>query len=132
MPVNAGLLAAMNSHDAEAFAACFADDYRSEQPAHPGRSFAGSAQVLKNWTAVFAGVPTFAAELLCEAVTEGVEVGEWRWYGEHGDGSPFEMRGVTVLGVRDGLITWGRLYMEPVDRQDEDIEQMVQATYRPT
>jgi hypothetical protein len=131
MPVNARLLAAMNSRNPDAFAACFAEDYRSEQPAHPGRAFSGSDQVLKNWTAVFAGVPTFQAELVLEATLEGVEIGEWRWYGEHTDGSHFEMRGVTVLGVEDELIAWGRLYMEPLEVEDEDIDQMVRTTYQP-
>ena len=29
------LLAAMNAHDLDAFVACFAPDYASQQPAHP-------------------------------------------------------------------------------------------------
>src|SRR4051794_25426717 len=32
------LLSAMNAHDVDAFVACFASDYESEQPAHPGRT----------------------------------------------------------------------------------------------
>ena len=35
------VLAAMNAHDIDAFVACFATDYRSEQPAHPDRAFSG-------------------------------------------------------------------------------------------
>lgn len=30
---------------------------------------------------------------------DGVEVGEWHWYGKHVDGSEFAMRGVIVLGM---------------------------------
>ena len=53
------LVAAVNSRDAHRLAALFADGYRSAQPVHPGRDFVGSAQVLENWTSVFAGVPGF-------------------------------------------------------------------------
>ena len=55
------LLEAMNAHDLDAFVACFAPDYRSEQPAHPSRAFDGSDKVRENWTSVFSGVPDFNA-----------------------------------------------------------------------
>lgn len=126
------LLAAMNAHDVDAFVACFAADYRSEQPAHPGRAFQGSDQVRVNWTSVFAGVPDFHAEIILSTSTDdGVEIGEWRWRGTHTDGSPFEMGGVILLGIEDARIAWGRLYMEPVERYGADIDRMVQETYRP-
>ena len=41
------LLSAMNAHDLDAFVACFAADYESQQPAHPSRAFRGSDQVRK-------------------------------------------------------------------------------------
>ena len=130
--MNRRLLAAMNAHDLDAFVACFAPDYRSEQPAHPNRAFEGSDKVRANWISVFAGVPDFKAELLVSATTEhGVEVGEWRWLGTHTDGSRFAMRGVTVMGIEDEHIAWGRLYMEVVERDGADIDQMVQEAYRP-
>ena len=126
------LLAAMNRHDLDAFVECFDADYRSEQPAHPGRAFRGSDQVRQNWTSVFAGVPDFQAELLLSATTgEGVEIGEWRWWGTYTDGSPFAMRGVIVLGIKDERIAWGRLYMDEVERDGAGIDQMVRETYRP-
>ena len=126
------LLSAMNAQDLDAFVACFAEDYVSEQPAHPGRSFRGRDQVRKNWEGVFAGVPDFAAELLVATVTEdGVEVCEWRWHGTYTDGSTFAMHGVTVMGIEDGQIAWGRLYMEPVEQGGTDIDEMVEETYRP-
>ena len=122
----------MNAHDLDAFVACFAPDYRSEQPAHPGRAFSGDEQVRANWTGVFAGIPDFHAELLASATTaEGVEIGEWRWEGTHVDGAPFAMRGVTVMGIEDGRLAWGRLYMEVIEQDGAGIEQMVQETYRP-
>jgi ketosteroid isomerase-like protein len=126
------LLCAMNAHDLDAFVACFAEDYRSEQPTHPNRNFRGSVKVRENWAGVFSGVPDFKAELLLSASTdEGVEIGEWRWSGTHVDGSAFAMRGVTVLGVTDDHIAWGRLYMEVVEEGGADIDEMVQETYRP-
>ena len=93
------LLAAMNAHDLDAFVECFASDYRSEQPIHPGRAFAGREQVRDNWTNVFAGIPDFHAELIASGTAEhDVEIGEWHWRGNaqrwcplrhagrHGDG----------------------------------------------
>jgi ketosteroid isomerase-like protein len=67
------LTEAQNSHDADLFASYFADDYDSVQPAHPGRSFTGRAQVLENWSSVFAGVPDFRAELVASCRDGNVE-----------------------------------------------------------
>jgi ketosteroid isomerase-like protein len=126
------LLAALNAHDLDAFVACFAPDYRSEQPAHPSRAFEGRDKVRENWASVFAGVPDFRAELLLSAVTDdGVEIGEWNWRGTHTDGSPFAMRGVTLMGIDGEHIAWGRLYVEPIERDGAGIDQMVRETYRP-
>ncbi|GAA1974034.1 hypothetical protein GCM10009798_39090 [Nocardioides panacihumi] len=125
------LTAAQNSHDAEGFAALFADDYRSDQPAHPGRAFVGSAQVLENWTAVFAGVPDFRGELVASCIDGEVEWGEVDWSGHHVDGSAFAMRGVIVATVRDGRIASARLYMEPVEQGGAGIDDVVAELYRP-
>ena len=125
------LLAAMNAHDLDAFVACFAPDYHSEQPAHPSRTFDGRDQVRKNWASVFAGVPDFSAELVASASTHGgIEMGEWHWSGTHTDGSPFAMCGVIVMGVEGQRIAWGRLYMDVVERDGADINQMVREIYR--
>ena len=51
------LLVALNAHDLDTFVECFASDYRSEQPTHPARAFAGRDKVRDNWTSVLAGVP---------------------------------------------------------------------------
>ena len=126
------LTEAQNAHDAVRMASCFAEDYVSAQPVHPGRAFTGRAQVLANWTAVFAGIPDFRGELLASSVDGTTEWGELDWQGQHTDGSPFAMRGVIILTVRDDLIAGARLYMEPVDRSGSDIEASVQELYRPT
>ena len=122
---------AMNLHDAQRVASLFAEDYRSTQPLHPARGFGGSAQVLENWSSVFDGVPDFSAVLVASSVNDDVEWGEWYWSGHHVDGSPFAMRGVTILGLRAGLVAEARLYMEPVEAGDGDIQAAVQQLYRP-
>src|SRR4051812_29772086 len=103
------LRAAMNARDIEAFVACFAEDYASEQPAHPDRAFRGREQVRQNWSAVFDGVPDFTAELVAAAVDGDTEWSEWRWRGTQSDGTKLDMAGVIVCGVRAGRLTWGRL-----------------------
>lgn len=120
-----------NAHDAAGLAALFADDYRSSQPAHPGRVFTGNRQVLENWTAVFAGVPDFAAVLVASSVDGDTEWGEWEWRGTHTDGSAFAMCGVMVLEVRDDRIASARLYLEEVETTGQDIRAAVQELYHP-
>lgn len=125
------LTQAQNAHDAEGFASYFTDDYQSDQPAHPDRSFSGRAQVLENWTSVFAGVPDFRAELVASCRDGSVEWGEVDWRGHHTDGSPFDMRGVIIATIRDGRIASARLYVEPVEHSGMDIDATVEQLYRP-
>jgi ketosteroid isomerase-like protein len=115
----------MNAHDLEAHVACFHPDYRSEQPAHPNRGFGGREQVEKNWAALYGGIPDFHAELLAITAQGDTAWAEWHWTGTPAGGAPFDMRGVTLLGVADDRIAWGRLYMEEVEEAGEDIDQAV-------
>ena len=116
----------MNGHDADALAALFSPDYRSQQPAHPNRGFGGHAQVATNWSNMFRGVPDLEAQVLAETTDGGTSWSEWVWSGHHPDGSPFEMRGVTILEVTDGgLIGAARLYMEPVEQDGAAIDEAV-------
>lgn len=125
------LTEAQNAHDAERFASYFADDYQSDQPAHPDRAFSGRAQVLENWTSVFAGVPNFRAELVSSCRDGNVEWGEFDWRGRYTDGSPFAMRGVIIATIHDGRIAAARLYVEPVEHSGTDIDAAVEQLYRP-
>lgn len=130
MTVTARLRDAMNTHDIDAFVGCFHEDYRSEQPVHPGRGFGGRTQVRANWSAIFAAVPDFNAALVSYCQAEGQEWSEWRWTGTRTDGSTLDVAGVTVFGVRDGRIAWGRLYVEPVQAVEETINEAVQRMTR--
>jgi hypothetical protein len=64
-------------------------------------------------------------------VTGNTEWGEWDWRGRHVDRSPFAMRGVTIVVVRDDVIVEGRLCMEPVEQDEQDIEVAVSELYKP-
>lgn len=110
----AALGEAMNTHDIDAFVSLFAEDYDSEQPSHPDRAFRGRDQVRANWSAIFAGVPDFRAELVATAVDGDAAWTEWRWRGTQPDGSRLEMAGVIIMHLRDGQIARARLYVEPV------------------
>ena len=125
------LTEAQNAHDADRFASLFAADYRSEQPTHPSRAFTGNAQVHTNWTAVFAGIPDFHAELVASCRGGDVEWGEVDWSGNHTDGSSYAMRGVVIATIRDDLIASMRLYIDPVEQDGGDINAQVEELYRP-
>jgi ketosteroid isomerase-like protein len=116
------LRTAQNQHDLDAFLACFAPDYRSEQAAHPDRAFGGREQVQKNWGTIFGSVLDFQSELLHSAAEGDTLWAEWRWYGTRTDGTRLDLRGVTLFGIQDDLIVWGRLYMEPVQASDARID----------
>jgi ketosteroid isomerase-like protein len=119
------LTAAQNAHDLEGMLACFHEDYRSEQPLFPARTFRGIAQVRANWSALLEGIPDFHAEVLRSAVDGDTAFSEIHWTGTKADGAPFEERGVIILGIRDHRIAWGRLYVGEVEREGADIDTVV-------
>jgi limonene-1,2-epoxide hydrolase len=120
------LVVALNAHDLNAVAGLIHEDYRSEQPAHPGRAFVGRAQMLANWEAMFAGIPDFHAEIRRSVQDGETAWTEWRWSGTRSDGQAFAMSGVTLFEIADGQIVAGRLYLEDVDRDVTGIEQAVE------
>lgn len=75
------LTAAQNAHDLEGMLACFHEEYLSEQPLFPARTFRGRAQVRANWasatTASRGGVstPTKSSERAPTSMPSSVE---WR------------------------------------------------------
>jgi ketosteroid isomerase-like protein len=117
---------AMNRHDLEGMVALFAPNYRSEQPVHPQRGFSGRDQVAANWATMFDGIPDLEAGVVKESTDGTTSWSEWVWRGAHRDGTPFLMKGVTVMGLQeDGLIAWARLYMEEVEQAGSAIDEAV-------
>lgn len=103
---------ALNERDLDAYVACFAPDYRSEQPIHPDWAYTGTDQLRWNWTGIFENVPDFTAELLRSVIDEDSFWSEWRWSGSQPDGRPMTIVGTIIMGVKNGQISWGRIYME--------------------
>jgi ketosteroid isomerase-like protein len=119
------LTAAQNAHDVEGMLACFHEDYRSEQPLFPARTFQGSSQVRANWSALLEGIPDFHAEILRSAVDGDTIFVEIHWTGTKVDRTPLEERGVVIMGIRDDRIAWGRFYADEVEREGADIDAVV-------
>ena len=119
------LVAAQNAHDLEAMLACFRQDYRSEQPQFPARTFQGVDQVRANWSALLDAIPDFHAEVLASAVDGDVVFDEVHWTGTKADGTPLDERGVIVMGIDDDRVAWGRLYVGEVERESADIDAVV-------
>jgi ketosteroid isomerase-like protein len=119
------LTAAQNAHDLEAMLACFREDYRSEQPLFPARTFQGIDQVRANWSALLDAIPDFHSEIVRSAVEGDTVFVEIHWTGTKADGTALEERGVLILGIRDDRIAWGRLYADEVEREGADIDAVV-------
>ncbi len=127
---------AINDHDLEAVVACFADDYRDVEPAHPNRRVEGGTdEVRRNWGILLAGVPDLRSEVALIAVEGDAAFIEQDWSGTRTDGTEMHVRGVNVFGVRDGRITWGRVYMETVEEDgvalDERVRRMAEGEGSP-
>ena len=120
------LIGAMNAHDLDAMLALMHPDYDSRQPAHPGRAFVGRSQVGVNWAAMFAGVPDLRVEVHRSVQDGDTTWCEWSWTGTRVDGRPFEVHGVALFRIRDGLIDAGTLYVEEVEAAEVGIGQAVE------
>ena len=71
VPPHRRLTAAQNAHDLEGMLACFHQDYSSEQPLFPARTFQGIDQLRANWSALLEGIPDFHGEILRSAADGG-------------------------------------------------------------
>lgn len=120
-----GLLTAVNDHDVEGLAACFAESYVNETPAHPGRGFTGREQVRRNWRQIFERVPDVHAHVVRTALQGRALWTEWEMSGTRADALDFLMRGVIIFEVTGSLITSARFYLEPVEDTTGDVNQAV-------
>jgi ketosteroid isomerase-like protein len=119
------LVRVTNAHDINGIVACFADDYVLDAPVHPQRSFRGCEQVRRNWTQILGAVPDIAVRVLRSACDDGAAWTEWEMTGTRRDGVPHLMRGIFIFGVSDGLMRWGRMFLEPVDEGPGDLNAAV-------
>ena len=115
-----GLIDAVNRHDLDGLVGQFADDVRSDTPAHPARSFVGSDQVRRNWTQILSSIADLEAQLVATTISHhaGGTMTEWAemaFDGHRPDGAPWRMRGVTVNEIAGDRIVALRFYLEPVD-----------------
>ena len=124
------LAGAVNGHDLDALAGCFAAAYRNETPAHPARGFTGRGQVRRNWEQIFTFVPDITARVLRSCASGEVVWSEWEMTGTRHDGTVYEMTGVIVFGVSDGLFSWARFYLEPVQAAGPDVNEAVRRHLR--
>ena len=120
------LKSAFNSHDMNSLMECFDENYYSEQPVHPDRTFRGQEQVKKNWTSNFNEMPDFSAHLLRHTISDNSIWSEWEWQGTRQDKTMLLMRGVIIMMVENDKIKKGRLYVEPVEVSGKGIEAAVE------
>ena len=118
-------LAAAQTHTTSKACSCFHEDYLSEQPLFPARTFQGIDQVRANWSALLDAMPDFHAETVRSAVDGDVVFAEIHWTATKADGSPLDERGVIIAGVRDDRLAWGRLFVDEVARESADIDTAV-------
>ena len=124
------LAGAVNSHDLDLLAGCFAPSYRNETPAHPAQGFTGRDQVRRNWEQIFTFMPDITARVLRSCADGGVVWSEWEMTGTRRDGSVHQMAGVIVFGVGGGLFSWARFYLEPVQAGGADVNEAVRRHVR--
>ena len=107
---------ALDAHDLDRFVSFFHEDYVGERPRHPGAPLSNRDEVRSNWAEIIRDVPDLRIEIPA-AIQDGDTVwSEWRAYGTARSGAMLELRGVIIFGVRDGLVAWSRMYVEPVEQ----------------
>ena len=125
------LIAATNRRDLDGIVEQFAEDVRSDTPAHPARSFVGQEQVRRNWQQILGAIGDLRATIVASAgVASSSADRETAWAeiafdGHRPDGATWQMRGVTVNEIVDGRIAALRFYLEPVDDSPLDVDAAV-------
>jgi hypothetical protein len=119
------LAAATNQHDVAAIAACFAEDYVNQTPAHPNRGFTGRDQVRGNWVQILDAVPDISCVVVRRAWQGNDVWTEWEHRGTRRDGCRHLMRGVIIFTVVRDEIRAASFYLEPVDPDTTGIDKAV-------
>jgi ketosteroid isomerase-like protein len=120
------MLAAANRHDLDGMVSQFTEDYENITPVHPARSFKGSAQVQKNWAALFAGLPDLTVTVHDATTGHGGKVWmEWSNRGTRPDGSVTSSAGVAILTVRGDSIAAAHFYLEPIEHESGDVNDAI-------
>lgn len=105
---------AINKHDPDEVATCFAHGYEDEAPARIGEFVRGRDHVRQNFERLFASMPDLRAELHGTVDQEETVWMEWSMEGTRSDGTRMKFIGVNVFDVEDGVFVRGRIYTELV------------------
>jgi ketosteroid isomerase-like protein len=119
------LSAATTAHDLDALVDCFTEDYHSEAPTHPARSFTGAERVRANWRQIFEFVPDIRAKVTAWAADGTTVWSEWDMEGTRRDGTAHRARGVIVFGLSGPRASSARFYLELVDEDPATITEAV-------
>ena len=125
------LCEATSAHDLDRIVECFTDDYVNENPVHPARGFHGREQVRRNWTQIFAAVPDLTVRVIRSDRVGETVWSEWEMSGTRPDGGTHLMRGVMLFGLAGERARSMRLYLEPVDSAQTDIDEAVRLQHQP-
>ena len=117
-------VAALNAHDPDRVAALYTDDAVVEQAVRDGNVFRGRVEIASWISANLGGVPDLT--VVTEAVIAEGEQTAWAWVyrgtyaGQYpglppGRGQPIELRGVSLLELRDGRIGRETVYFDNYD-----------------
>lgn len=123
----ADLVASTNAHDLDRLVDCFSPDYVLTDPVHPARSFVGSAQVRKNWGALFEAMSDLRLEVQQHTVTD---TGFWLEAAQTGtrrDGVAMHGQMVLIAAVSAGRIARARIYVAPIEPGGPGIDAVVAA-----
>lgn len=127
-PLLEQMRAALDAHDLDAFVKYFHEDYVGERPRHPEAAPSTRADVRRNWGEVIRDVPDLRVEVPAAAQDGDRIWTEWRAFGTARSGAAMEIRGVIIFGVRDGRVSWSRMYLEPVEDAGRSLEGLLGAS----